>query len=188
MFLEKWFSLPIWYSDVDIDLEPLKQKCLELKSLSSGRQYSNRGGWQSDDFFFTDHPELEELTQKITTELDNACQDVNENFKLKINNAWLNINEKGNSNARHVHPLSIFSGVFYISGTEQAGNIVFEHETGIEHYAINHFGSDLLTGTVRYAPVPGRLLIFPSWLHHYVEPVQDDSTRISISFNTLQIV
>jgi uncharacterized protein (TIGR02466 family) len=188
MFLEKWFSLPIWYVDIDINLEPIKQKCLELKSASPGRQYSNRGGWQSNDFFFTDYPELTELTQRLTEELDSACRDVNENFKLEINNVWINVNENGNSNARHVHALSVLSGVFYVAATEQSGNIVFEHETGIEHYSVNHYGSDLFNGTVRYAPIAGRLLIFPSWLHHYVEPVQDNNTRISIAFNTKQIV
>ena len=188
MFLEKWFSLPIWYLNLDVDLEPIKQKCLELKTESPGRLYSNRGGWQSNDFRLTDYIEFRELTQQIKSALDNACQDVHEKFKLELNNAWININKKHNSNDPHVHALSIFSGVFYVDATEQSGNIVFRHESGQEHYSVQTFNSDLLSETVNYAPVPGRLLVFPSWLRHHVNPVQDDSTRISIAFNTTQVV
>ena len=37
--------------------------------------------------------------------------------------------------------------------------------------------------SARYPPVPGRMLLFPSWLYHSVEPNLSDRERVSLSFN-----
>ena len=34
-----------------------------------------------------------------------------------------------------------------------------------------------------YEAIPGRLIIFPAWLWHKVEPNQSNDIRISVSFN-----
>ena len=36
-------------------------------------------------------------------------------------------------------------------------------------------------------PKPGRMILFPSGLHHSVQPSQDDARRYSIAFNTLPV-
>ena len=37
-----------------------------------------------------------------------------------------------------------------------------------------------------YEPKAGRLIMFPSWVMHCVDPNQSDDIRISVSFNFLQ--
>ena len=32
-------------------------------------------------------------------------------------------------------------------------------------------------------PTPGLLVMFPSWLYHFVHPMASDTPRISIAFN-----
>jgi uncharacterized protein (TIGR02466 family) len=39
---------------------------------------------------------------------------------------------------------------------------------------------------VRVNPVVGRIIIFPAWLWHCVEPNESNDIRISVSFNFLQ--
>lgn len=34
-----------------------------------------------------------------------------------------------------------------------------------------------------YEPVPGRLILFPAWLQHGVEPNLSDADRVVVSFN-----
>jgi ectoine hydroxylase-related dioxygenase (phytanoyl-CoA dioxygenase family) len=34
--------------------------------------------------------------------------------------------------------------------------------------------------------LPGRIIMFPAWLWHSVEPNQSDDIRISVSFNFIQ--
>ena len=36
------------------------------------------------------------------------------------------------------------------------------------------------------APIPGRIIMFPAWLWHSVEPNKSDDIRISVSFNFIQ--
>ena len=35
-------------------------------------------------------------------------------------------------------------------------------------------------------PIPGRIIMFPSWLWHAVEPNESNDIRISVSFNFIQ--
>ena len=51
------------------------------------------------------------------------------------------------------------------------------HECHIDDY--NKFTSTDMSVT----PSPGKLVIFPSWLVHYVQNNLDNSDRISIAFN-----
>ena len=37
-----------------------------------------------------------------------------------------------------------------------------------------------------YEPIPGKLIMFPSWLVHSVDSNESNDIRISISFNFLQ--
>jgi uncharacterized protein (TIGR02466 family) len=37
-----------------------------------------------------------------------------------------------------------------------------------------------------FEPVAGRLIMFPSWVNHCVDPNMSNEIRISISFNFLQ--
>jgi len=37
-----------------------------------------------------------------------------------------------------------------------------------------------------YKPIAGRLIMFPSWLMHCVDPNESNDIRISVSFNFLQ--
>ena len=39
---------------------------------------------------------------------------------------------------------------------------------------------------VHFEPIAGRLIMFPSWLNHCVDPNQSNDIRISVSFNFLQ--
>ena len=37
-----------------------------------------------------------------------------------------------------------------------------------------------------YDPKPGRLIMFPSWLNHSLDPNNSNDIRISVSFNFMQ--
>jgi uncharacterized protein (TIGR02466 family) len=39
---------------------------------------------------------------------------------------------------------------------------------------------------IHLEPIPGRIIMFPAWLWHCVEPNQSNDIRISISFNFIQ--
>jgi len=39
---------------------------------------------------------------------------------------------------------------------------------------------------IHYEPMAGRIIMFPAWLWHEVQPNKSNDTRISVSFNFLQ--
>jgi len=88
-----------------------------------------------------------------------------------------------------MHPNSSISGVFYIECLKESGQIVFENPFR------DHLGYTWDSRLTVYNPntsskwkiVPetNKLLLFPSFLNHYVEPNLSKDKRISISFNVL---
>ena len=107
---------------------------------------------------------------------------------------WINANQKGNFNPPHVHPGNNYSGCYYISFPENSGFIHFldtrpQHRFGSPnpkskegenwYFSKNKYDSSIFTYPIK----EGKVVIFPSWLMHYVDPNPTDALRISIAFN-----
>ena len=190
MKVEKWFSTPIWFDYFNFDTAAVAKACLKLRDDHyENRVISNIGGWQSSDLNLEDHDELQVVSEIITTALSEFSSQIHPKFTIELKNVWVNINEKGNSNKRHIHAFSTFSGTLYIQVDEKTGNIIFyDNYTPYDHYPIlMPEGSEHFPAHVTYYPKNGMLLIFPSWVPHEVQPSNSDLTRISISFNVQQL-
>jgi uncharacterized protein (TIGR02466 family) len=172
-----------------IDNAGLEKYCHALKQSSSGRVVSNGGGWQSNDLAL-DTPELQELFRAITDKLNELHRyfSLGETLRQSIDEAWININKKGNFNYTHNHPGKFFSCVYYVKGGQNKGNIEFTTPIEAHAYTIqnnmvaahNSFNSHALS----VPPITGELLIFPSWLDHLVRQSESDEDRISIAVNS----
>lgn len=107
---------------------------------------------------------------------------------------WAVINRVGDTNAPHTHPSNLLSGAYYlqIPTGMVGGEIVFMDPRG----AVNSYGSERKdraglkapwdSPNVGHTPKQGDLIIFPSWLPHYVKAFgSEDPTaeRVVISFN-----
>lgn len=136
--------------------------------------------------------ELDTLFSPITQQIELRLERIKKeyNFKnthnFKIGRSWINLNQNTNITKPHLHSNSLLSGVLYIK-CKNSGPIVFLHPVMAHQYVIppeiveqfNAFNSASITVN----PEVGKLIIFPSWLMHYVESNQDTSDRISIAFN-----
>lgn len=115
---------------------------------------------------------------------------------LKIGTMWSIINPPGAANRAHVHPGCLWSGVYYIQAPENCGRIEFVDPRTFNlmnqpRYQPNKKRKKEYWTKVRFTPVPGRMLIFPSWLYHAVDPnmskeTGDAADRVIISFNLNQ--
>lgn len=102
--------------------------------------------------------------------------------------AWANVSRRGGFHRMHSHHSSMISGVFYVDigtpdpdDTEFNGTISFQDpRIAVEMIQMpgNPFGTK-----IKVDPKPGLMLMFPSWLQHFVDPFRGDGTRISIAFN-----
>ena len=154
------------------------ERCYELKRIVPERYFTNRGGYQSEDIdLITVFPEL---FNGIKPHLDEVMSEIGP--KLFLDNAWLNINKYGDYNEVHVHPYSVLSMVFYIKTNENTGNINFYNPAEVDAFGIT--GSyDGAYSIFSIIPNVGDLIIFPSYLRHFVEPNKSEEERISISAN-----
>ena len=176
------FKIPIWEFDLDIDNDILNDYCLQFSKETPSVTKSNQGGYQSPNLLLN---QLEICT--LVSDIEWKLREIQETpcykiINLVISNIWFNVNRYGNSNLPHLHPMSHYSGVYYVRTPENCGNIYLEHPALDLLYHYPNGGKDaLFIGEA----LEKRLYIFPSWLKHYVSPnLNKDQERISISFNT----
>ena len=161
----------------------------EAKYSTLGR--SNIGGWHSrPDFLQRRDPAVPALTACITWALRrmiDATAGTNM-FKGALSvSAWATICRAGAYHAPHSHPDSAWSGVYYVdpglSSSDQPLSGVLEFldpRAGVE--AITAPG-DPYGEPFRVRPQAGLLVVFPSWLYHWVHPYTGQTPRIAVSFN-----
>ena len=118
-------------------------------------------------------------------------------YRLKIGTMWSIINPPNSSNRAHIHPGCIWSGVYYVQAPRNSGRIEFidprtqNMMTPVEYIPGTRRPRNCWS-KVHYEPVAGRMLIFPSWLYHSVDPNRSrakgkDADRIIVSFNLSQV-
>ena len=154
-----------------------------------GKKRTNVNGWHSK----TDMNQKEEYNP-LTRELFNMQEEIyqKENLSRKpvLGNMWANINYPECFNRPHIHPNSLFSGVYWIKTPQNSGNLMlYDPRPGVQTTMPNRKEGKLSTELwreVHYEPKAGRCIMFPSWLWHEVKPNKSNDTRISVSFNFLQ--
>jgi uncharacterized protein (TIGR02466 family) len=186
MNLVSIFSNFISFDYLDLDLDKLENFIKNLESDNrAGRKLSNAGGWQSKELDFRNN-ELSGLTEAIETRSENIKQLLGIKKEIHFLSMWANVNRYKDYNRPHVHSKSLISGVFYIKCNTDSGKIVFENPDNTMRYYLDQIDLDHNQfNSVHWAVPPERnkLILFPSWLMHSVEPNLSQEDRISISFN-----
>jgi uncharacterized protein (TIGR02466 family) len=151
-------------------------KILDVCEKTPSVKKSNTG-WQSDDYLGENNPIFKELISQLTLLCDNFCSSYfNKKISGKIEEFWANVNPKGAVNFSHSHGGDL-SGIFYLQVNEESGDVVFLNP------AISSRKEIIASQNLKVHPRNLVLLLFPSWLEHYVEPNQSEEPRISLSFN-----
>ena len=192
MITEYHFPTILYIKDIPNALQLnqyLEQKIIQWSQQDKGEQKTNAGGWHST----TDMNKKEEynpLTKELFAMQDEIYQKENLSLKPVLGNMWANINYPKCYNRPHIHPNSLFSGVYWVKAPKNSGNLmVYDPRPGIQMAMPNRKEGKLppeLWREVHYEPVAGRCIMFPSWLWHEVKPNESNQTRISVSFNFLQ--
>lgn len=189
---EVWWGTPVWFYDIspeDINTDILEQECYEIMKKEKGVVKSNINGWQSNDFnsIREDSPSINKLIKLVMYKALFVFEDygIKSDYKCVFNNAWININKKGASNATHIHASTILAGVFYVKCNKDSGNFYIEknYDSSYIDLTVLKNNNALTFGRVVYPPITNRLILFPGWIPHGVELNKSDEDRISIAFN-----
>ena len=156
---ELFFPTAIYIAELqDLNLNPeLEKNIIAWSNKDKGLSRTNIDGWHSQ----TNMNELPEY-KKLVDVLYEAQRTIYEQEHLDsepyLGNMWANINPPGGMNRAHMHPNALWSGK----------------------------APSRLWRETHYEPIAGRLIMFPAWLDHCVDPNKSNENRISVSFNFMQ--
>ncbi len=163
------------------------------ENASSGDMTSN---YLEQDFLKQKHPAVEWLVTCINKTVADYLHHtgVKEDLKWEIQ-AWVNINRSGDYHNLHNHPRSYLSGTYYVA--VPTGESLQGRREDLNPNAISFYdprgqvnmnavaGDNEFDPEHRIQPSNGQILLWPSFLMHFVHPNLTDETRISISFNII---
>ena len=151
-----------------------------MMDKDKGVKKSNRGGWQSELL-----PPTGEL-EPLAFEISEFCKSINLGInEIVIPQMWINVNKKNDWNIIHSHGQYTLSGTYYVKAPKDCGQIVFRdpRPSAISNlFMVNTFDKGEFR---KVKTIEGLLILFPSYLDHFVEPSNADEDRISISFDVV---
>lgn len=115
--------------------------------------------------------------------------------RLRIqNHCWFHITRNGGYFQHHNHPMASWSLVYCVDPGDpeppnefEAGHLVFHDPRATASMYLDpanrRWARDFSFDAVRMRPEAGEVLIFPSYVHHTVEPYRGDRPRISVAAN-----
>jgi uncharacterized protein (TIGR02466 family) len=186
-----WFPTSIWRFTV-ASYQTLNEKLMQLIQAErerdpAGMSRSTVLGWHSTDQLHR-RPEWQEfvaILHKAISEVSGSYRIDTKQVSLELATCWAIVNGKLASSVVHCHPNSFLSGVYYVSVTEESGDIFFQdpRQAAIMSSCPVTEYTPWTIRQVTYRPRPGGMLIFPGWLYHGVEPNLIETPRVSLSFN-----
>ena len=189
MIKEPFFPTVVYGKDVQLNNQELAQHVINWSQQDQGIKKTNVNGWHSQTDMHT-KPEYKSLLDELFIFIQEIWKEEWLDKQPVLGNMWANINYQGGYNKPHVHPNTLFSGVYYVKTSPNCGKLVCnDPRPGIQTMMparIKGKPPKHLWREVHLDPIEGRIIIFPAWLWHAVEPNESNDIRISVSFNFIQ--
>lgn len=209
--LEQAFPSPVAVID-NSDLAPLNDKLrsLFLEREARGSEFKNanppptvrKNIFDSEMALFEDpDPAIQQLHRYCMTSLYQLIGKLSGYSESQLSqlrvrtNAWFHITRDRGYISTHNHPVSSWSGVYYVDPGRPVSSE--KDDNGILRFIDTRSGNAYLDagnmnmaapfhfGSLNFHPVGGRLILFPSFLQHEATPFEGDGTRISVAFNSV---
>ena len=191
MHRELHFPTPVYIADIEHPTlnQELERDIVAWSKQDKGVVRTNIKGWHST----TDmnaRPEYKRLVDLLYEAQKTIYDQEHLDSEPFLGNMWANINPPGGMNRAHIHPNSLWSGVYYIKAPKNSGHLKIDDPRSVAcmsrpRQKEGEKPSRLFRET-HYEPIAGRCIMFPSWLMHCVDPNNSNDIRISVSFNFLQ--
>jgi len=169
-----WWTTPVWEIQTEFDT----QFNNDLLRESNSSEHVNV--WNNDTPTIN---KLKEYTLQLVTEL--AAPYISQNFrdfKFWHTNGWINYSPPGIHMPIHGHGGPKIALTYYIKAPKNSGDLLLiDPRNGCDW----DNGNDGLNGTKfqRIKPAESKIVFFPGFLLHMVEPNKSDEVRVSLSTN-----
>ena len=191
MIRELFFPTPIYIADLNEEglNEQLERDIIAWANRDKGLNRTNIKGWHSTTNM-NELPEYKRLIDLLFEAQRTIYQQEHLDSEPYLGNMWANINPPGAMNRAHMHPNSLWSGVYYVKALPNSGHLKVEDPRSIAAMSRPRQKEgptpSRLWRETHFEPKAGRLIMFPAWLVHCVDPNNSNDIRISISFNFMQ--
>ena len=105
--------------------------------------------------------------------------------EIEITDMWANVLKKNETHQPHTHSNNFLSGVFYIDADDTMPGITFQDPRPGANVILPRKKFDHMNNAslLHYKSKTNRIMMFPSWLVHWVPINLSTNNRISISWN-----
>jgi uncharacterized protein (TIGR02466 family) len=190
MPIDLLWPTPVYYSRFDEDEDSFDliqteiKKAISITNIHAGpfpfSNFETDFSIENHNNFCSKTPNLNKYIYKHIKQYTDLFVNIND---FVMSESWINFYVKGNFQEFHSHqePNNCISGIYYHQTNNKDGQTVFRCPT-------NDFGNQAMItkftpNDVVYDPEAGKIVLFPSFLHHCVSMNKTDNTRITISFN-----
>ena len=164
-------------------IDSMKEDILKRTDTS----FQEKGGQDEDSGDLQLRPKYKALANAVKDGtkyvLDNLSYEYDD---FAITGMWSTILTQRSIHRPHTHSNNMWSGVYYVQSDKDANARI--------HFYDPRPQADVITPTLKkltrenshvwfWPSLVNRMIIFPSWLQHYVEPNPSKTPRISIAFN-----
>ena len=147
--------------------------------------YSDKSNWQSESNL-DKNIVFKELTKDICISafdiLDKLDYKADE---IEITDMWANVLKQHETHQPHTHSNNFLSGVFYLDADDTMPGITFQDPRPGANVILPRKKFDHMNNAslLHYKSKTNRIMMFPSWLVHWVPINLSTNNRISISWN-----
>ena len=193
MLVQHWFSTPIFCCTIEDkdsiqkELINIYNKCSDENRFHKKPEFSSKNHSLSDVTFKSNiilESKLVKTQKQIIHNTKNYINYLNgpnsaDKLKILIKESWLTKTSPGENTVPHNHGDYDISGVYYIQTNGNDGSLSFINPlSSLECTKFLPKGHGVV-----YKPEVGLMILFPSWLNHFVEPNDSNTERISLAFN-----
>lgn len=180
--IEDIFPTALGIYSIDVDLAQLENDLQTIDVFEHSLVTQGYSSWKNANVL--DHKRFASLRSEIEECLQDYCNQTGLP-KLNISISWHNYMSAGSKVQRHRHEFSSISGAFYVKATEgscplKLYNPLYPYMMTMPKEKEGKYSSNVLS----IDAIPGRLILFPSWLEHETTENSSNETRTVISFNT----
>ena len=160
----------------------------EVFEFIKSQKFFRHGNGSMTNEYFLECPEMkfvkDSITNKVKSYLYDTCG-ISDKIIPELVTSWVNLHRKDDFAHIHTHANSIVSGVWYLSTTENSGNVLVHTDNKLFGNILDFPRKDNLFNSPYcvFLPQNGDLILFPSNLKHSVAPNKSDKERLSLAFN-----
>lgn len=169
------WETPVWEIETGFDREFNSGLLTELTQANGGPDF---------DVWANDGPHLKELRDLIGRQAAQFIEPyyVGMSANVRLQRGWVNMQQQGETHSIHDHGGIAVSAVYYVQ-TDGAGDLMLVDPRGSTGFGNVIEGPHRNRKHFRVKPVEGKLVLFPGYVLHYVEPNTSPLPRISIATN-----